>query len=387
MLDMRWWVDYQATPRSEKKHNKDNARREHKGLFAKDDDDSSSTKKTAAAAAAGALGGAAAAEYLTKEDKEKIVAEMKNEDFKEYWITLSNGEVVRLRADNEEHARLMANLILAYTVKSVYPVLNKKIKEGCPRYTFYFDDGEKCYWSAPTKEQAYAEALATRKELANVMDKTFPNTIVLEKLDKPELEGKPDIEVGEPIETPKYNDFKSITTTKPAPRKVEKTILPNPPYDYGTLSHYRIVYGRLLMNIPAISAAQATDIFRYFLQNNNYVEKMYMDSSREMDVFKVKMKDRDTYLIPSADQYGAERTAEILSSYKRDAVKHCMGREERNEYNAYLEKFGEIVSEIKSVEKIEKTSVKKYTNVNKKAKGCRVNKEDLEKEPFEITLD
>ena len=380
LLDMRWWVDYQATPRSEKKHNKKVARDEHKGIFGKDSSDSSDKTKTAAAAAAGALGGAAAAEYLTKDDKDKIMSEMKNDNFKEYWVTLSNGEILRLRADTDEHAKLLANLVMAYTVKSVYPVLNKKIKEGCPKYTFYFTDGEKCYWSAATKEDAYREALATRRELTDVMNKTFPNTIVMDKLDNPDLDGSPEISTGELIETPKYGSFKEVSTTKPSTRKIEQVKLPKPPYDYGVMSQYRIVYGKILMNVPAISAEQAKDIFRYFLQNNNYVEKMYMDSHRDMDVYRVTMNDGDRYLIPSSDKYGAERTAEILTSYKKDAVRRCMGRSERREYDAYVEKFDNVMFGVKSVEILDKKSTAKYSNVNKVASICRVNKEDLEKE-------
>ena len=89
--------------------------------------------RTGADVTAGAVGAESAdiAAKLSKdasindEDIEEIKEKALNSIFVPYWVTFSNGEIVRVRADSEENAKLMANMIIAYTVKSVYNVLNQ----------------------------------------------------------------------------------------------------------------------------------------------------------------------------------------------------------------------------------------------------------------------
>ena len=127
-----YWTDYVAN-----RHEKDDKDKKDKNKDEKDNKDN-----TAVATATGATVGTVAGGLLAdKIDDEETPEERKNNAFITYWVTFSNGEIIRLRADNKNNAKDAANTIIKYTKKPCYDVLNTKIQYGLPRYKFYLDSG------------------------------------------------------------------------------------------------------------------------------------------------------------------------------------------------------------------------------------------------------
>lgn len=362
-LNPRFWVDYLATSHkgksssSHKDKEKDGwVSRVSKSLFG-------------GAAGAGAVAGAAAlakdsstADSSIDTEEAKIAA--MNAIFVPYWVTLSNGEILRVRADSEENAKTMANMIIAYTTKPCYNKLNEKISQGCPRYKFYFDDGEMCYWSAPTQKQAYNEALDTRKELCKAMNDVMATSVALDNLDEPKVDGKVEVKRGEKIEVPQQNKFLNVTTVQPQ-RPDEPTIkpLPKPTYKYGSLSHYKSSYANFMLNIPGYHEGEAIDIVKEFNSRyaNDIIRDIYYKMNKRYDLYKVFMKDGDIYVIPGKSVNEVSKIAVELYYAKVESIKDVLQDSALEEYEDFLTDFGDRINSVRDVKLIDPADGNDYT--------------------------
>ena len=362
-LNPRFWVDYLATPSKSKKSSSS-----YSSSSSSNKSDKKSWKDRVKAAlfgagAGGAVAGAAAlAKDSSTDDNEEIKETAMNAIFVPYWVTLSNGEVIRVKTDSEEHAKAMANMIVSYNRKPVYEALNYKIERGCSRYKFIFDDGEVCYWAAPDQKQAYKEALESRTELCNIFNKVMPGFVVLEVLDKPKIEGKVEISK-ERIPVPEQNKFINITTTQPEkPVKEVKKELPKPTYKYGSLSNYKVTYANFLLNIPGYKEGEAMEITRLFNSHyaNDYIRDIYDNMDKRFDLYRVVMQDGDIYVIPGKTVNEVGRTGKDLYHAKVESIKEILQDAALDEYNNFLDEYGEFVDRVKDVKIIDPAEFKDY---------------------------
>ena len=364
-LDPRFWVDYLATPHKSKSSSSSSSGKEKEGWVKR-------LSKTilGGAAGAGAATGIAALmkDSSTSKDSSINQEEAKsiamNAIFVPYWVTLSNGEILRVRSDSAENAKIMANTIIAYTTKPCYNVLNAKIAQGCPKYKFYFDDGEMCYWSAETRSKAYKEAVKTRKELCQVMNTVMPSSVVLDDLDNPKVSGKVEIIRGEKIDVPQQNKFLSVTTVQPK-RPDEPSIkkLPNPIYKYGSLSQYRVVYANFSINVPVYKEGEAIDIAKDFNSRtaSDIIRDIYYNMDKHYDLYSVHMKDGDIYVIPGKSVNEVSNVAINLYNAKVESIKSVLQDSALEEYNDFLKDFGEIINSVRNVRLIDPSEGKDYT--------------------------
>ena len=366
-LNPRFCVDYLATP-SRKSKTSD--------YYSNDNKDKKSwkdrVKDTLFGAGAGAVGAESAdiAAKLSKdasindEDIEEIKEKALNSIFVPYWVTFSNGEIVRVRADSEENAKLMANMIIAYTAKSVYNVLNQNIDRGYPKYIFYFNDGEKCYWSSVSQKQAYKEALLTRTNLCDAMNKMVPGTIVIENLDKPKVDGKVEVIRGEKIEVPQQNKFLNVTTVQPKrPEEPYLKPLPKPTYKYGSFSPYRVGYANFLLNIPGYNSGEPAEIAKDFNSRTarDQIRDIYYKMDKHYDLYKVKMKDGDIYVIPGKGVNEVSKIALELYYAKVESIKTILQDAAFEEYEDFLTDFGDRINSVQDVKLIDPSEGKDYT--------------------------
>ena len=378
-LNPRFWVDYLGSP-SHKKEKSSSSSEKKDGWFKRN-------AKTALGVAGGALAGAAATSYLKDKKKDSstdssidsstsksidsdtdVVAftpGMKeyaiNKIIVPYWVTLSNGEILRIRSDSEENAKTMANMIISYTTKPCYEKLNELIDKGYPRYKFYFDDGEICYWSAISQSLAYAEAVKTRKDLCNAMNNVMGASVKLEDLDMPKVDGKVEVERGKKIEIPKLNKFKSITRTQPHRPNEQKDKLPNPAYKYGSLYNYRTGFANFSLNMPGYTENDAKDITRDFNSRTAYsiIQDVYNDMNKRYDLYRVTMADGDIYVLP--DQKKAQSTAMKLHQAKIESIKNVLTESKLEEFEDFMTDYGTVINSIKNCKLIDPSEGKNYT--------------------------
>ena len=345
-LDPRFWVEYLANPKDKKSSTKNGESWTDrvKNVF-------KNNSENAASAAGGAVLGAAATkdgDNNNEEQKESVM----NAVFVPYWVTLSNGEILRVRSDSKEHAMATANLILGYT-KPVYEQLNKKIEQGNPRYTFYFNDGEMCYWSAPSQKQAYNEALKTRVDLCKAMNNLSPKVIQLEDLSKPKVDGKVIVSRTDKIEIPQQNKFLNVTTTQPHRESEVVKTLPKPVYKYGTLSNFKSTYANFLFNVPGYNDTDAKEIIRFINSKSRDISRIYDRMNRKLDLYSVHMKDGDIYVIPGESVNDVGSIALSIYDTKSDAIINVLQDASLEEYEDFIKDYGNQVRGVKNVKTID----------------------------------
>lgn len=362
-LNPRFWVDYLATPHKSKSSSS-SSDKEKEGWFKR-----LSKTVLGGAVGAGAVAGSAA---LAKDsstadssiDSEEAKNIAMNAIFVPYWVTLSNGEILRVRADSEENAKTMANMIIAYTTKPCYNKLNEKIAQGCPKYKFYFDDGEMCYWSAPTQKQAYNEALDTRKELCKAMNEVMASSVALDNLDEPKVDGKVEVIRGEKIEVPQQNRFLNVTTVQPQ-RPEEQTLkpFPKPMYKYGSFSPYKVTYANFMLNIPGYQEGEVMEIAKDFNSRTarDTIRDIYYKMNKHYDLYKVAMKDGDIYVIPGKGINEVSKVAVDLYNAKVESIKSVLQDSALEEYEDFLTDFGERINSVRDVKLIDPAEGKDYT--------------------------
>lgn len=333
-LNPGYWAEYLATPGREKRDNK-SAEKDGKTFGEK--------VKSALGIGGAAAAGAYAGSKLSKDDDGIDPEELKNKDFKEYWVTLSNGEILRLRADNEENAKKMANAIIIQT-KPVYDQLNMKLRDypdTCVKYTFTFSDGEVCYWAgADGKKQAYREALKSRQDLCDVLNKTFPGLIVLDSLDVPVLVGTPIKKKGELIELPKPNTFLRISTVKPDVKVTgDAKTLKKPVYRFDRFDNCKISWRNFTFNIPYTKQADAEDFIHTFASNDSLLERIYLNVVKEEPIYGVVMPDGDKYVVAAYSSYDAAGIAAQIYNTKVRILQSMYKGVYRSDYDDFLDTY------------------------------------------------
>ena len=349
-LNPMFWNDYLGTYREREGRKKKSSTNDNGKTWV---DRAKTALFGAGAAGAGLLAGKA----LTDKEKEEMAASLTKEDvvaaaFVPYWVTLSNGEILRFRASSPEEAKTLANMVIAYTRKPCYETMNWGIKNNdFKRYRFQFDDGEVCYWAAKTKNEAYEDALTTRIDLCDQMNQIKPDVVELDNLENPKIVGN--VEVSrEPIPIPEQNKFIAVSTEKPDFKTDSQKKLPSPLYLYGVLDAYKTAYANFVLNFPSSDENTAVDIVKDFNKGNEYVETVYNRMEKKLEMFQVKMKDGDIYYIPADAQNGASELAEQIYRSKLNSIKKSLHGEARESYEEFLAEFGTMISGVKSVSSI-----------------------------------
>lgn len=378
MLLPQYWTDYLANRHDDDDKNKD---KNKKGWFSNDDDKDTSSggTKTAVAAAGGAVAGGLLANNL-KKLREETPEELKNKAFTTYWVTLSNGEIIRLRADSEKSAKEAANEIIKYTEKPCYYPLNLKIKPGgCPRYKFYLDSGEIVYWSGATKKDAAKEALETRRELAEIMNKEYPDLMNLDPIALPTKVVKTETKKGEEIPLPKQNSFISVSTTMPDfNAKVDKNRLL---WEWGTLKQFKtsfFVFSSIYF--PSENEREADKVVKgFFAINARNIERLINDYNEEMNTYKVAFIDGDLYHIPARTPEEAKSTAEKIHNNKYVVFEKVLVGTSQDDYEEIIKDFDVRAKgvDIRSIKNVTESSEKYKPKNPKKYKLIQyINKRD-----------
>ena len=341
MLLPQYWTDYLANRHDDKSSEKKD------GVFGKlfgDDKDKNDKKNGngAATTAVAAAGGAVAGGLLANKAREakETPEQRKARSFPVYWVTLSNGEILRLRADSESNAKKAADTIIEYTRKPCYQPLNLKITAGgCPRYKFYLDSGEIVYWSGATKKDAMKEAIETRKELCEIMNKEYPDLVHLDPLIVPTNAVKTETKKGEEIPLPVKGSFISVTTTMPDfyAKKDNTRLL----WEWGTLKQFKtsfFVFSSIFF--PSETEREAEKIVREFFEiNRRKIERLINDYNTSMKTFKVRFIDGDLYHIPALTESDARTLATEIHNNKYVVFDKGLVGTSKDDYDEIIKDF------------------------------------------------
>ena len=313
--------------------------------------------------------------------------EIKNLVFREYWITLSNGEVLRVRADSEEHAKLFATYFCSNPKMLVYyGVLNRQIMEQkWGKYKFIFDDGEIAYGVGKTKDDAAKEALKNRKELCDALNESSKDLMPLVPLAYPAIINLDDVKpvYGEEIGIPDANKFKKVTTEKPNVdgKSDGKVKLPNPVYEYESLHHYRVAWVNFRFNMPSLDDKMAIEILRRLVSDrrgNSVFKEIEKKMQDKRDLYNVKFKDGDVYTIASENDTNAIKLGKAIHSIKIDVINGVIenaGGRHLTDWRNYCTKYSDILFADRNCLK----SCETYPTKTKDGKTKDFNLKDIDK--------
>lgn len=323
---------------------------------------------------AGAAAGAAVAEL----GKDLTPEEIKNLVFRPYWITLSNGEILRVRADSEEHAKLFATFICSNKkIKLIYAAKNERIKKGCGKYKFLFDDGEIAYGAGDDKDDAMREVLRDRQALCEEFNKVNPNLMELTPLEIPMIINGDDVVpvYGEEIPLPEEKKFKKVTTEKPNVSNNKKSDkLPNPVYEYMSLHHFRVVWANFAFNMPVPKEGTATDVLKKIIADGNSgLGEIERNMGKHMDLYVVKFHDGDRYIIAANDRYAAEKLGYKLYKSKHENVTNTLTGKYAIDLKNFQSAYGKKLLDVKSCEPYQPE------DPSKKPKDFSLKRDDIAK--------
>lgn len=350
-----YWVDYVANPHEGNKKDKDDKNnKDNKSTDSNNTNTNNTT--TAVAAGAGAVTGGLLADKL-KQMKERSPEERKTAEYKPFWVTFSNGEIVRLRSYDEKGAKEMANAIIEYNKEPVYGTLNKKIKHGgFPRYKFYLDTGEIVYWSAKDKKEATKEAFETRKELCEILNRDYQDLTKMEPMDGPKRVVKSEAKNGEEIPLPEKDKF-VISRNKPDFSKQEKT--GRPFWKWGTLNHFKTSFAVFTkIAFPAENEKDAEKIVREFYDSARHVRsKIQPMLETQTKLFKINFADGDIYHMPGKTQQEAVDFGKAFHEIKYNVIEKHMIGVNKEDYEELIDNYNRTSrgTNIKSIAKISDT--------------------------------
>ena len=367
MLRPAYWTDYLAN-RHDDKHDDDfknkstmDKVRDVWGIKQEKDTDTSNTSNNTDNRSSDERGLLAD----TMDNTEELTPEeRKSQDFKTYWVKFSNNEIVRLRATNEQEAKQFANMIVKETVKPVYEILNARISQANqPKFIFYLDTGEIIYWSHEDKKKAFKEAINTRKELCNILNKPYPELTKIEPLEAPKKIIRAEARRGEKIEIPKMNSF-SISTTKPEFLKSVK--LDRPIYEWGTLKNFKTKFFIFTsIHLPSENERDAEKIIRDFYNyNKREIQSIISMTNTETKLYKIKFEDNDIYNVPGKTESEAITLGKKLHDSKINIITKNMVGVNLDDWEELIKDFnnrynGSItLKSIKSVSETPETFVK-----------------------------
>jgi len=276
--------------------------------------------------------------------------EIKSLDFKEYFVTFTNGEVIRLLADTKENAKMEANYVIdTLTTKKVYKNMNAAIKtnENYNKYTVPFDNGEIAIVAATNEKEAIATATEQRKLLCNAINNGNKGLIFIEPLVVP----KPIVEEisvdSKEISIPKV---KNISETKPTVRKTSDEKMPNPLYKTDHLHHMCAAFAEFRFNYPAGNDTDAEQIlFDTLGSSKSEIGEAYTNYQSKKDLFKITYGDGDVYVIASTSEYAAKEIADKIHANKITAFTKKASRAGSVELRNLFKFFGDKIKTARDV--------------------------------------
>jgi hypothetical protein len=249
-------------------------------------------------------------EEITEEMAETMLM---NKAFNFYWIILSTNEVLRVRASDEDSAKLFAEKIIKDSIPSYKQMKERKVLGKQDVYDIYFDDGEYAIWVAPDEETAKKECLKARVELSQKMNDGFTNKCEDPKIISCRLKRTTDIEYPS---TTKYK----ITTVQPNIQNQVPGL--DHIYEYSSSHEYKIVIKDCYKILfPAASPYTAKDFLRkicnpksqFMLNAKNILEN-------KNKLFKVTFEDNDEYIICAPDIESVKRGVQKLRNDKDNYI-------------------------------------------------------------------
>jgi len=297
--------------------------------------------------------------------------EVKNIDFKEYYVTLSNGEVLRFKADSESSARALAKQTLDILLKegAWYSILNEKIeRKEAERYIFHFDDGEICYSAGKDREDALKCAMMTRTTLCNQINNSDQNLMKIDPLKEPTIDKESSPKRGVKIPLPS-KDRMVISTNRPNYKKETKKKLKYPIYSYEGMSDYGVRVMNCQLHFPAYKINEVMEMVRVFYTKTarNIFQLMENCANRRVcQQFSIAMNDGDRYRVYAIDEQSATETALKLQKAKLEAA-FIILREIKNDDDLenFTREFGNMIKGVKSKKAIPPKDYKEYKESRK----------------------
>ena len=289
-------------------------------------------------------------EILTPEDVKNIV-------FREFYITYSNGEVVRVKADTEQNAKQIGVLIASSLIsEGIYKQMNDVIKNGGCRFKFYFDDGECCYnvgKNSSEVKSAYKASLKSRKDLCDAFSKENNGLMPLDRMPDPTITGSVEIKYGAFIEIP---DVTQIKVSQTPPSKKQKKIdasLPKPPYKNKDFRQFRGVVMNFAINVPAQTPDEGIQIVKRIITNEgkDIIDTIRKRIQARFPVYNIKFGDGDIYYVAADSEVESIELAKKLYKAKIDVISKFTSNSAA--YKNFLLEYGESAGKIKST-KVEK---------------------------------
>lgn len=292
---------------------------------------------------------------LTPED-------VKNIDFKEHWLTFSNGEVMRVKADTPENAKALGSSIISAALLrgGRYELLNREIKRrNLKRYEFYFDDGEMCYSAGRDQKDAMNAALAYRTEICRQLNDSDNGLMPVEPLTIPKIYGTTNPKKGVEIPLPDRN--KIIVSDNPPKRKAaEKKKLTVPAYAYEGMEDYKVSFMDCKLHFPAFGRMEVDDMLKHFVKTYAAAVLAEVDrnAKRHDRQFEVKMLDGDFYYLYAPSKYSAIEYSKKLHDAKIKSAMRVLRKQDPLEN--FLEEYGNLAEEVKSVTEVNMKDWKEY---------------------------
>ena len=297
---------------------------------------------------------------LTPED-------VKNIDFKEYWLTFSNNEVYRVKADTPENAKALGTFIISVALlpNGFYDRLNREIKRrGLKRYEFYFDDGEMCYSTGKDQKDAMDAALKYRAEICRQLNNSDNGLMPIEPLVIPKIYGSTNPKKGVEIPLPDKNKI-TVSSEPPKRKAAVKKTLKVPAYAYEGMEDYKVSFMNCKIHFPAFNRMEIDDMVKVFARyyGTPVLAEIDRNAKRHDKQFKVKMGDGDFYYLYAPTKYSAEEYSLKIHDAKLKSAMRVLRKQDPLEN--FIAEYGNLAKEIKSVTEVNMKDWKEYKVSNK----------------------
>jgi len=276
--------------------------------------------------------------------------EVKSWDFKEYWVTLTNGEVIRVKTNTAENAKRMVAWLLGILAASkYYKTVNAEISSGRKmKYTVPFDNGEVAIVAAQSEKDAIETAISQRKQFCDSLNKSCNGLIPLEPMAAGNVV-KQDVVV-KTSEKVKEPQIKDVLDHKPEKKEQNVGKLPKPLYKLNGLDHYKVRYSQFIFNYGAGDKNSAIDVFNGILKNEakDLMTTIENNFEKYAKIYIIGFGDGDVYKIPNDSEFSAKEQAEKLHKVKMSVMEAQSPRDGRVELANLLKKYGTKINAMTS---------------------------------------
>ena len=295
IFDSNRWLDYISRPFSDKwgkDKDKDNKR------------DSSSDYADDASASL---------ENMSDAERKKLERQMVKENMKTYYAVMSNDEIFRCRALDENSAKQQFDKMIEF---NPYEEMERRRRAGGIVWMVYFNDFEQVLWVAPTKEEAEKEVMMTRKQL----DATYAKVGVADPLRQTglrvvDVKRLKNQEVLRPGTSYKVTE-KIPLSYRNVGAKSQEEYYTNQEYNVWT---YRMRNSNCIFSYPARSMGEANSIgMELYLMNKKIFDtNERLHKTKKYDYWKVYYSDGDIYIICALDKAEAMKNAARIQEAKQ----------------------------------------------------------------------